>query len=148
MTATAEVVGRAYPPVLYAVGREKIREFAHAVGEANPVHHDLAAARAAGLPDLLAPPMFAVVYAAPALSAALFDPELGLDYARMVHGAQVFEWSESVVAGDEITTVAEVAEVSERGGMGLFVFTTSSVNQRDEPVCTGTWTNVVRREVS
>lgn len=144
MTQAAELAGRTYPPVFYAVGREKIREFSRAVGETNPLHLELEAARAAGHADLLAPPMFAVVYAAPALGPALLDPELGLDYARMVHGAQEFTWSAPVVAGDEITTSAAIAEISQRGGMGLFVFTTTSVNQRDEPVCAGTWTNVVR----
>ena len=42
----------------YAVGREKIREYALAVGETNPLHLDLEAARAAGHADLVAPPMF------------------------------------------------------------------------------------------
>ncbi len=148
MTQATELAGRTYPPVLYAVGREKIREFSHAVGETNSLHLELEAARAAGHADVLAPPMFAVVYAAPALAPALFDPDLGLDYSRMVHGAQEFAWSAPVVAGDEITTTAAVAEVSERGGMGLFVFTTTSVNQREEPVCEGTWTNVVRAGAS
>ena len=53
-------------PSTYAVGREKIREYAAAVGETNPLHHDLDAAREAGYADVVAPPMFAVVYSAAA----------------------------------------------------------------------------------
>ena len=49
-----------------------------------------------------------------------------------------------MVAGDEITTTARVADISERGGMGFYVFETKSVNDRGETVCTGTWTNIVR----
>jgi acyl dehydratase len=128
----------------YAVGREKIREFARATGESDPRHLDPEAARAAGYADVVAPPMFAAVYCAPAIGPAILDPEAGIDYARMVHGAQRFEWGAPVVAGDEITTEAELTERSERGGLGFFTFRTVSVNQRGDTVCEGTWTNIVR----
>jgi acyl dehydratase len=128
----------------YAVGREKVREYAHAVGETDPRYLDPEAARAAGFADVVAPPMFAAVYCAPALLPALVDPDLGLDLARMVHAAQEFTWAEPVVAGDEITTEAELEEASERGGMKFFVFRTTSTNQRGGLVSEGRWTNVVR----
>jgi acyl dehydratase len=137
-------VGKEFPPDLYAVGREKIREYAAAVGETNPLHHDLAAARAAGHDDLVAPPMFAVVYAGRAVIPALFDPEVGIDFARMVHGAQEFNWERLVIAGDEITTTARLASAHEKGGLGFYVFESESTNQRGEVVVTGTWTNIVR----
>ena len=72
-------------PSTYAVGREKIREYAAAVGETNPLHFDVEAARAAGYADVVAPPMFAVVYAARAVGPAIFDPEVGINFAMMVH---------------------------------------------------------------
>ena len=62
MPVSTAAVGKSYPPVTYAVGREKVREYARAVGETNPLHLDLEAARAAGFADVVAPPMFAVVY--------------------------------------------------------------------------------------
>jgi acyl dehydratase len=77
---------------------------------------------------------------------ALFDPEVGLNFARMVHGGQDFRWGPVVVAGDEITTTATVSDISARGGMEFFVFESVSENQRGEVVCTGTWTNIVRGE--
>jgi MaoC dehydratase-like protein len=52
MPLNQALVGKAYPAVRYEVGREKLREFAVAVGETDPVYHDEAAARAAGHPDL------------------------------------------------------------------------------------------------
>ncbi len=144
MAINAEAVGKTYPPTTYAVGREKIKEYAHAVGETNPLHLDHEAARAVGYEDVVAPPMFAVVFAGGAMAAPLFDPEVGLDFAHMVHGGQEFRWGPLVVAGDEIVTTATVKEIAERGGMGFYVFETVSVNQREETVCTGTWTNIVR----
>jgi acyl dehydratase len=144
MTLNTGAIGKRYEPLTYAVGREKIIEYAQATGETNPLHLDLAAARAAGHADVVAPPMFAVVYAAPAMTPALFDPAVGIDFAHMVHGAQEFRWGPLVVAGDEITTTAIVQDVADRRGLYFYVFETKSVNQRDEMVCTGTWTNIVR----
>ena len=144
MAPKTDAVGKAYPPVSYAVGREKVREFAAAVGEENPLHHDLDAAREAGYADVVAPPMFAVVFGGRAMAPALFDPEVGIDFSRMVHGGQEFVWGPPVVAGDEIATEVEVKDVSERGGLTFFVFRTTSANQHGATVSEGRWTNIVR----
>jgi acyl dehydratase len=141
-----DAIGRVFAPVSYAVGREKIREYASAVGETDPLHTDLEAARAGGHSDLVAPPMFAVVYTSPAIGGAFLDPAVGMDFARMVHGAQEFSWGPLVVAGDEVVTEVEVADISQRGGMGFYVFESRSDNQRGERVCTGTWTCILRGE--
>src|SRR5881394_1385034 len=126
MPLKTDAVGKTYPPLIYAVGREKVREYALAVGETNPLHLDVEAARAAGYADVVAPPMFAVVYSAPAMAPAVLDPEVGINLAMMVHGGQEFAWGEPVVAGDEITTTATVKEISERDGKGFYVFETVS----------------------
>jgi len=142
-----DVIGKTYPPDTYAVGREKIREYASAVGETNPLHLDLDAARDAGYADLVAPPMFAVVYSGRAVMPAIFDREVGINFAMMVHAAQEFEWGPVVHAGDEITTRASVKDIRERRAMTFNVFETVSESQRGERVCTGTWTQFVREPV-
>ena len=144
MPVNPSAIGKTYEPVTYAVGREKIREYVRAVGETDPVCMDLDAARAAGYADLLAPPMFAVVYSAPAVGPPIFDPEIELNFAMMVHGGQEFAWGEPVIAGDEVTTTASVKDISEADGRGYYVFESVSTNQRGEEVCRGTWTNIVR----
>ena len=144
MAVDPDLIGKTFAPATYAVGREKIREYAHAVGETDPLYLDVEAARAAGHADVVAPPMFAVVYSLPAVWPALFDEEVGIDFARMVHGGQEFRWGPVVVAGDEITTTASLKDVSERRGNGFFVFESVSVNGRGETVCTGLWSNIVR----
>jgi acyl dehydratase len=144
MPVSTDAVGKRFTAATYAVGREKVREYAHAVGETNPLHLDPEAARAAGYADVLAPPMFAVVYCAPAMAPAIFDPEVGMEFARMVHGGQEFVWEAPVVAGDEITTTTELRSITEREGKAFYVFETVSENQDGQVVCTGTWTNIVR----
>ncbi len=144
MPVDTKAVGKSFPPVVYAVGREKIKEYARAVGETDPVHLDPEAARAAGHADVVAPPMFAVVYTSPGLMPAFFDPEVGINFAMLVHGGQEFAWGPLVVAGDEVTTVVSVKDISEHAGKGFYVFETVSENQRGELVSRGTWTNIVR----
>ena len=144
MPVNSGAVGKRYPATTYAVGREKIKEYALAVGETHPLHLDPAAARAAGHADVVAPPMFTVVYSAPALVPAILDPEVGMNFALMVHGGQEFRWGPLVVAGDEIRTEVSVASIEERDGRGFYVFESTSTNQDDETVCVGTWTNIVR----
>ena len=98
------------------MGREKIREYANAVGEGNPVHHDPEAARRRGFRNVVAPPMFCVVYSAGAMGPAILDPETGINLMMMVHGGQEFEWVEPVVAGDTITTEVTLKDVTRRTG--------------------------------
>lgn len=144
MAPNAAAVGKTYPATTYAVGREKVKEYALAAYESNPLHLDHQHARKAGFDDVVAPPMFCVVYSAPAVAPAIFDPAVGIDFALMVHGAQEFAWGPLVVAGDEIQTEVTVESIDERDGKGFFVFRSTSRNQRDEIVCVGTWTNIVR----
>jgi acyl dehydratase len=128
----------------YLVGREKIREYAESIGETAPICHDVEAAKAAGYADVVAPPMFAAVYSWRAMGPAVLDPEVGIEFSRLVHGAQDFTWHEPVVAGDEITTEAAFVDKAKRGDINVFTFSSRSVNQRGELVCEGTWTNFVR----
>jgi acyl dehydratase len=144
MPLKTDAVGKTYPPHVYAVGREKVREYALAVGETDPLYLDVEAARAAGHRDVVAPPMFAIVYSAAAMGPAIFDPDVAMNFAMMVHGGQEFRWGPLVVAGDEITTEVEVKSIDERDGRGFYVFESRSTNQDGETVCVGTWTNIVR----
>jgi acyl dehydratase len=136
--------GKSYPPFEYEVGREKIREYAFAVGEHAPVHHDREAARAAGFRDVVAPPMFAVVYSTGSVGPAVLDPDVGINFARMLHGSQEFTWDEPVCAGDTITTETTLEDLYERTGMEFYVFKSVSRNQDGKETVRGTWTNIVR----
>ncbi|MEZ5077788.1 MAG: MaoC family dehydratase N-terminal domain-containing protein [Solirubrobacterales bacterium] len=144
MALKTDAVGKEWPAVTYQVGREKIKEYATVLGIESPVHFDVEAARAGGYRDVVAPPMFAVVYSGPALGPALFDPEVEMNFAAMVHGGQTFEWGEPACSGDELTTTARCASIEEKGGMGFYVFETVTVNQDGAEVVRGTWTNIVR----
>jgi acyl dehydratase len=110
-------VGKALAPSgPYRVSREKIHEFALAIGEGDPVCHDVEAARAAGHPDVVAPPTFAVTFTMPLIEAFLRDPAVGWDYSRMVHGDQSMTLHRPVHGGDELVTTVHVEDLQSRAG--------------------------------
>jgi acyl dehydratase len=137
-------LGKTYPPFEYEVGREKIREYSYAIGAENPVHFEREAAQADGFRDVVAPPMFAVVYSAGSVGPGVLDPELGINLMLMLHGSQEFVWGEPVCAGDTITTVTEFKDHREEEGRTYFVFESVSKNQDGQETVRGTWTNIVR----
>ncbi len=144
MPVNTEAIGKSYPPFEYEVGKEKIGEYARAVAEDNPVYLDREAAKEAGFRDVVAPPMFAVIYSWGAVAHPAVDPQVDLNFAMLVHGGQEFVWGEPVCSGDLISTVASVKDISEKGGMGFYVFESVSTNQDGQEVARGTWTNIVR----
>ena len=132
-------VGRAVPaPEPYQVGREKIREFARAIGETGPMCHDVAAARAAGHPDLVAPPTFAATVTMPVMEGLLRDPDFGWDYLRMVHGGQTFVAHRPIYAGDELSVVVHVDDLSTRAGSHFLTLRCEVTDQAGDPVLTTT----------
>jgi acyl dehydratase len=137
-------LGKSYPAFEYEVGREKIREYSYAIGATNPAHFDREAAQAAGFRDVVAPPMFAVVYSAGSVGPGVLDPELGINLMLMLHGSQEFVWGEPVCAGDTITTVTTFKDHREEEGRAYFVFESVSTNQDGQETVRGTWTNIVR----
>lgn len=144
MTVETAAIGKSWAPFDYEVAAVKIREYAAVVGFDDPVYSDAGRAREAGFRDVVAPPMFCVVYSAGAMAPAIFDPEVAMDFASMVHGSQEFEWGEPVCAGDTVTTTASCLDIEERDGKGFYVFETVSVNQDGQETVRGTWTNIVR----
>src|SRR4051812_26310248 len=114
MALNRDFVGRAFPPSEpYEVTRLKIREFADAIGDLNPVYRDRAAAEAAGHPDVIAPPTFPFVITLG--GAALTDPELGLNYAMVVHGEERFEYHRPLYAGDVVTAESTISGIRSIG---------------------------------
>lgn len=107
------------PSAPYRVGREKVREFALAIGEGASVCLDPAAAQAAGHADVVAPPTFSVTFTMPLIEAFLRDPAFGWDYTRMVHGDQSITLHRPIHAGDELVTTIHVEELTARAGSHL-----------------------------
>jgi len=133
----AEYVGRALPPSRpYLVGREKVREFALAVGEGASVSTDLDAARAAGHPDLVAPPTFAATFTLPQMEAFLRDPAVGWDYGRMVHAEQSFVAHRPLYAGDEVVTTLHVDDLLTRAGSRILTLRSEVTDTAGAPVLT------------
>ena len=138
-------VGRAFPFAdTFVAGREQIRQFATAIGDDNPQYHDIAAARAAGHGDLVAPPTFVIAVIARAQEALFFDPELGLDFSRVVHGDERFVHARPVVAGDELNCTVHVDSIRTVAGNDIIGIRTEVTDVTGDAVSTAYGTLVAR----
>ncbi|GAA1407859.1 MaoC family dehydratase N-terminal domain-containing protein [Kitasatospora putterlickiae] len=145
MALDPSFIGRTYPPTEpYEVGREKIREFAVAVGDANPAYTDPEAAKALGHPDVIAPPTFPIVLSMRASAQVVQDPELGLDYSRVVHGDQKFTYTRPVRAGDRLTVTVTVDNIKSLAGNDVLTVRGEIADESGEHVVTSVMTLVAR----
>lgn len=147
MALDQSFIGRTYPPSkIYEVSRAKIGEFADAIGDESPLSRDVDAARAAGYPDVIAPPTFLTIINLDAINAIITDPELGLDYSRMVHGDQGFRHTRPVHAGDQLEITTHVDEIFARMGNDFLNLRGEVTDAAGEHVATTRAQLVVRGE--
>jgi acyl dehydratase len=120
MAVNPDYAGRTYPASdPYEVSRVKIAEFADAIGDPSPMYRDPAAAQAAGHPDVIAPPTFAIVLSMASSGEVMADPGLGLNYAMVVHGDQRFEHNRPLTAGDVVTAQTTIASIKATGSLTM-----------------------------
>lgn len=137
--------GKTYPRTkAYEIGREKIREFATAIGDDNPLYHDEDAAKAAGYRDLVAPPTFLTVLNFKYSPQIVLDPELGLDYSRVVHGSQEYELLRPLHPGDRLVAVAKVADIFAKGKNEFLIIDADIFTEDGEKVAVARGTIVSR----
>lgn len=143
-------VGHAYPrSEVYEVGRAKIREFAESIGDDHPMYRDAAVAQAAGHPDVVAPPTFAVLlFGRYSMEDIVNDPKLGVDYRRLVHGDMKFNYTRPVHAGDRLTVTTHIAEIDTRMGNDFLTLRAEIETEDGEPVVTALSQLVIRAEES
>jgi acyl dehydratase len=145
MALDQQLVGRSYPPsAVYEVGRAKIAEFATAIGADDPAHHDVEAALALGHPDVIAPPTFAIVLTLAAANVVLDDPQVSLDYSRVVHGEQRFTHHRPIRAGDRLVATTTIDAVRSVAGNDLLTTRVDVATEDGETVCTATSMLVAR----
>ncbi len=138
-------IGKTYKPVKYEVGLEKIKEYAIAIMDTNPLYVDEEAAKKSKYGGIIAPPTFAVVYTKDAIGQLLFDKEMALNFPMLVHGEQEFEFYDVVRPGDVIWTECKVANIFEKDGNKDFVVG-ETISKRDgKVVCKGLFTFIIRR---
>ena len=145
MPVNPDFVGRSFPPSEpYEVSRVKIAEFAQAIGDLSPLCRDRQAAQAAGYPDVIAPPTFAIVITMASSGHAIADEELGLDYSMVVHGEQRFEHTRPLHAGDVVVAQTTITDITPRRAMTMLTTRTDISTTGGEHVCTAVSTLVER----
>jgi acyl dehydratase len=131
------IVGRTYTSAQpYEVGREKIRDFADAIGDPHPAYRDPEAAKALGHPDVIAPPTFAIVVTRETSWQVIDDPVLGLALHRVLHGEQRFAHARPIRPGDNLTCTLTIDSVKQAAGMDVISTRTDIATTDGEHVCT------------
>jgi acyl dehydratase len=149
MPLDESLIGRSYPPGRpYEVCREKIREFAAAIGDDNPAYVDPLAAKALGHPDVIAPPTFPIIFTMQATRPAILDPDVGIDYSMVVHGEQRFVYSRPVRPGDRLTSTATIEGARSAAGSDILTMRVDTTDAAGEHVLSAYSTLVARAKVS
>jgi hypothetical protein len=131
LATDASIEGREYPPVTVPIDGEAVAAFAWAIG-ADP---------AEGVP-----PTFAAVYSLGATAPQLFgDEAAAIDFAKLLHAEQEFEWSRHPEVGEEVTSRGRVLSDVHRRGMRFINFETDTRDAGGEPVCRSRALFVIRR---
>jgi acyl dehydratase len=140
-----DYVGRTFEPSEpYEVSRVKIAEFADAIGEPSPLCRDRAAAQTAGYPDVIAPPTFAIVITSANTAKLTADPDLGVNYAMVVHGEQRFIHSRPLHAGDVVVAQTTIESIRQLRSLTTMATVTEVRTVDGEHVCTARSTLVER----
>ncbi|MGV0983044.1 MAG: MaoC family dehydratase N-terminal domain-containing protein [Limnohabitans sp.] len=131
-----QYIGHTMPKFSATVEKGRLRFFAKAIGETDPVYTDEAAAQAAGHPGLPVPPTFLFCLEMESPDPAAIRNLLGLDYRRLLHGEQGFTYHRMAYAGDVLSFEQRIEDIYDKKGGALdFVLRKTRVtNQRGEHV--------------
>ena len=145
MTVKTTSIGLSFDSAeTYVVGREKIREFATAVGERSALCYSLASAQAHGFDDVVAPITFPIVITLELMNHVTSSEQIGIDWSRVVHGEQRFVYKRPLIAGDELRVTTVIEDVKALGAHHSIVLRGDLYDAANLLVCS-VWTNLVER---
>jgi acyl dehydratase len=144
MPLNQSLKGKTYPELTFEVERDRVNQFAMAVGEDDARFTDPQTARAEGFPEQLAFPTFPTVLQILTSAQVVVDEQLGLDYSRVVHGEQAYEWRRPIVVGDRLRVAPRIADVYAKGPNEFLVIEAEIVDDGGEVVCVGRTTLLSR----
>ncbi|PUE42189.1 MaoC family dehydratase N-terminal domain-containing protein [Limnohabitans sp. Hippo3] len=111
--------GSALSPFSVPVDPALLQAFARATGQTEPQYLDVAAARAYGHPDLPIPPTFYFCLEMDAPQPMELYERLGVDYARVLHGEQHFQYHRMAFAGERLRFLPRITALYARKGGAL-----------------------------
>jgi acyl dehydratase len=129
------IKGFALPELTVDIERGRLRLFAKAIGETNPIYVDVDAAQRAGHPDLVVPPTFLTGFASEDGAAARVITEAGGDLRRLLHGEQGFRYLRPTYAGQRLRFAGHIGDVYQKKSGALeFVVVETAVSDADGTV--------------
>lgn len=125
-------IGRTTPPQTIDVEKGRLKFFAKAIGETDPIYSDEAAAKAAGHKTIPAPPT--IGFCLEMETNSLWDniAAMGVPVGKILHGSQTFTYHAPIYAGDQITFVTKVSDIyAKKGGALEFIVEDSTATNQD-----------------
>ena len=144
MSVDTKFIGKEYDPVIYVIGEEKIKEYAFAVGDLNPLYIDREFAKKSKYKTIIAPPMFVVVFARDTIFSLFEEKEIRINMSMIVHGEQEFTFHKIVKANDVIKSTSKIKNIFQKNNNDFIEFETKSYNQNNELVVEGNWIFIIR----
>lgn len=143
--SAASLKGYHWPESKVDVERGRVAMFAKAIGETDPVYFDVEAARAAGHPDLLAPPTFVFGLDLEHSDTLGVLQAHGVDLSAVLHGEQRFTYHRLIHAGDTLSLRAEFTDYyAKRNGALEFLVRRSQLTSGEELVAEMESVSVIR----
>ena len=131
------VVGKEYPPYTVTVERGRIKDFARAIGDLNPLYLDDEMGRASRWGDIIAPPTFPITFRDERADSGAMLKDLGVDISRLLHGEQEFEFFRQIRPGETFlcrTKITDIYEKAGRSGPMAFVVRETAVTDGDNEI--------------
>ena len=145
MALDSSFIGRTYPPTTaYEVGARRSASSRTLSESRTRPTGTRTLPRALGHPDVIAPPTFAIILTLAAADQVTHDPELGLDYSRVVHGEQRFVYTRPVRARDRLATTIVVESIRSAAGNDMITTRADVATEDGEPVVSAYSTLVAR----
>ena len=139
-----DMIGYAYPASpAFLVTHENVAAFADAIGDDNPIYRSDEVAAQFGHATACAPPTFPIVVTMSAMEKSFHDPKLNMDFSRVVHSDQRFEYVRPIRVGDELVVTTVIEDIKALGNNDIATFRTE-VSSDGELVVTG-WSKLVVR---
>lgn len=125
-------IGLKSTPHRVEVEKGRLRFFAKAIGETDPIYTDEEAAKAAGYASLPAPPTFAFCLEMEKPNPFEDLETMEIDLGKVLHAEQSFKYHASICAGDSLTFETRVSDIYDKKAGALeFVVQDCSVKNQN-----------------
>ena len=140
------LINKNYPTVKFDVEKQRLKFFAKATGQTDPIYFDEIIAREKGFPSILAPPTFLTTVGYEQNNPYQYINDLSVDMKNVLHAGQIYKYHSLIFAGDVITMDSKIKDIYDKknGSLEFVEFESLYTNQNGKLVVESLSTLVIR----